>query len=147
MPPRAISFLPIERCFPTLLVYRHPTKRQPEFRSLISIGFDEALIFAASNRARAEGKTRNEGAMPWSFIVVGKIVTVMADGCNRFLEIDKCHRGRWFTFFLGAFSKNRMQRILREDMFDICNEQLLMLLFAMNPECDDRAKFVQQFLR
>src|SRR5205823_13065959 len=104
MPPRAISFLPIERCFPTLLVYRHPTKQQPEFRSLISIGCDEVLIFAASNRARAEGKTRNDGAMPRCFIVVGKIATVMADGCNRFLEVDKCHRGKRFSLCLCAFS-------------------------------------------
>src|SRR5439155_14790327 len=147
MPPRPILLFPIERCFPMLLVHRHPAERKPKFRTVISDCFDETQIFAAGNWPRAERKTWNERAMAWSFIVVGKIVTVMADGCNRFLEIDKCHRGRWFTFFLGAFSKNRMQRILREDMFDICNEQLLMLLFVMNPECDDRAKFVQQFLR
>ena len=85
--------------------------------------------------------------MPWFFIVVGKIATVMADGCNRFLEIDKCHRGKRFSLFLGAFSKNRMQRILREDMLDISSEQFLMLLFVMNAERDDRFNFVQQFLR
>ena len=35
-----------------------------------------------------------------------------------------------------------MQRILREDMFNIGNEQFLMLLLVMNAECDDRFDFV-----
>ena len=71
----------------------------------------------------------------------------MADGCNRFVEIDKFHRGRRFGLFLGAFSKNRMQRILREDVLDIGNEQFLMLLFVLDAQCDDRFNRVQQFLR
>src|SRR6476660_987969 len=85
--------------------------------------------------------------MPRSFIVVGKIATIMTDGCNCFIEIDKCHWWWRFGFLLCAFSKNWMQRILREDMFDIGYEQFLMLLFVMNAECDDRFNFVQQFLR
>src|SRR5207247_10000479 len=100
MPPRAISLFPIERCFPTLLVYRHPTKRQPEFRSLISIGFDEALIFAASNWARAEGTVRNAGAMAWSCGVVRTNVAMLADGCNRCLELVRCQRASRFRLFL-----------------------------------------------
>ena len=35
-----------------------------------------------------------------------------------------------------------MQRILREDMFNIGNEQFLMLLLVMSAECDDRFDFV-----
>src|SRR5205814_4391453 len=143
MPPCAISFFPIEWCLPTLLVYCHPAERKPEFRSLISAGFDESQIFAAGNQTRAERKFRDECAMSRSFIVVGKIATIMTDGCNRFLEIGKRRRGTRFTFFLGAFSKNRMQRILRENMLDIGNEQFLMLLFVMKAECDDWSNFVQ----
>ena len=37
-----------------------------------------------------------------------------------------------------------MERILREDMFDIGHEQFLMLLFVMNAERDDRLDFVEQ---
>ena len=106
MPPCAISFFPIERRFPTLFVDRHPTEREPEFRPLISSGFNESKIFAAGNQTRAEGKFRDQCAMPRSFIVVGKIATIMADGCNCFLEIDKCHRRRRFVFFaLRVFEK------------------------------------------
>src|SRR5438874_13591080 len=122
MPPCAISFFPIERRFPTLFAHRHPPEREPEFRPLISSGFNESKIFAAHHQTRAEGKFRNQCAMPRSFIVVGETVTIMADRCNCFVEIDKCHPGRWFSFLLRAFSKNWMQRILREDVFNIGNE-------------------------
>src|SRR4029077_13096689 len=135
MPPSAISLFPIEWRFPALFVHRHQTEREPEFRLLISSGFNKSKIFAAGNQARAEGKFRDECAMSRSFIVVGKIATVMTNSCNRFVEIDKCHRRRLFGFLLRAFSKNWMQRILREDMFNIGNEQFLMLLLVMNAEC------------
>src|SRR6266446_10608353 len=147
MPPSAISLFPIERRFPTLFVHRHPTEREPEFRLLISSGFNESKIFAAGNQARAEGKFRDECAMSRSFIVIGKIATIMTDGCNCFIEIDKCHWWWRFGFLLRAFSKNWMQRILREDVFYIGNEQFLMLLLVMNAEYDDRFDFVQTLFR
>src|SRR4029077_13360070 len=143
MPPCAISFFPIERSFPTLFVHRHPTEREPEFRLLISSGFNESKVCAEGNQTRAEGKFRDECAMSRSFIVVGKIATIMTNSCNCFVEIDKCHRRRRVGFLLRAFSKNWMQRILREDMLDIGNEQFLMLLLMLNAECDDRFDFVQ----
>src|SRR4029077_4111662 len=122
MPPPAISLFPIEWRFPALFVHRHPTEREPEFRPLISSGFNKSNIFAAGNQTRAEGKFRDQCAMPRSFIVVGKIAAIMTDGCNCFIEVDKCHWRRRFGFLLRAFSKNWMQRILREDMLDIGNE-------------------------
>ena len=37
-----------------------------------------------------------------------------------------------------------MQRILREDMFDVGDEQFLMLLLVMNPENQERLNFAKQ---
>src|SRR4029077_5954893 len=115
MPPSAISLFPIERRFPTLFVHRHPTEREPEFRLLISSGFNESKIFAAGNQARAEGKFQDQCAMWRSCLVVGKSASIMTDGFNCVIEIDKCHRRRRFGFLLCAFSKNWMHRILPED--------------------------------
>src|SRR5436189_5736446 len=93
--------------------------------------------------------------MPRPFVVIGEPVAVMAnrDGCP--LEIDEtvgtptC-RG-WRPFF-GAHgvtrptcSKNRVERILREHVLDIRDEQFLMLLLMMPAEDENRFDFIEQF--
>ena len=40
-----------------------------------------------------------------------------------------------------------MERVLREDVFDIGDEQFLMLLLVMNSEGEDRLDFVEEVLR
>ena len=51
-------------------------------------------------------------------------------------------RGNDVDFVLA---KHRMKRVLREDMFDVGDEQFLMLLLVMNPENDDRLDFIEKF--
>src|SRR5439155_16861389 len=46
VPPGAVAFAPVKRCFPMLFVHRHPTESQPELRTLISIVFDERDVIA-----------------------------------------------------------------------------------------------------
>src|SRR5580765_8199754 len=70
----------------------------------------------------------------------------MADGNNGFSKFHKlrcCVR-----VFAGrincALVKDRVERILRKDMFDIGHEQLLMLLLMVHAENEERFELVQQ---
>jgi hypothetical protein len=63
---------------------------------------------------------------------------------DRFIKLDEMRRrdfvrrdGR------GAASKTGIERVLREDVFDVCDEQFLMLLLVVNAERDDRLELVQ----
>ena len=42
--------------------------------------------------------------------------------------------------------ENRIERILREDMFDVGDEKFLVLLFVMQPEREDRFNFREERL-
>ena len=41
-------------------------------------------------------------------------------------------------------SKNRIERVLREDVLDVGDEQFLMLLFMMHAEDENRLDFIEQ---
>ena len=82
--------------------------------------------------------------MPRSLVIVGESVTIVTEPGGRFFEMYKLH---WDDFFSTAIdlplAKHRIQRILREDVLDICNEQFLMLLLMMSAEDKDRLDFIQ----
>ena len=44
-----------------------------------------------------------------------------------------------------TLAKNRVERVLRKDMLDIGDEQLLMLLFVMDAEDHDRLDLLKKF--
>ena len=77
----------------------------------------------------------------------------MADSRHRFFESDKVAgtalRCRPFFGAHGVTrptrSKDRIERILREHVFDICDQQFLMLLFVMSAQNKNCFDFVEQF--
>ena len=79
------------------------------------------------------------------FVVVGKSGSPVSDLDCRFIKFDEVHRRNVdFLCVDLAFTKNRMKRILREDMFDVCDEQLLMLLLVMKAKRHDWLDFVEK---
>src|SRR5438045_9229005 len=85
--------------------------------------------------------------MTGTLVVVSEAVSVVTDVDNRFVKLDELAgtagpavRSR----VRGSRSENGMQRILREDMFDVGDEQFLMLLLVMNPENQERLNFAKQ---
>ena len=95
--------------------------------------------------------------MPWTLVVVGKTITIMANLNCRFIELDKLHSldacraeaGRTRIDLIAAdvaSLENRVKRVLREDVLDVGDEQLLMLLLVMNPEGQNRFDLAKQFL-
>src|SRR6266478_2031677 len=156
MPPSSISFGPVKRCLPALFVHCHPSERQPELRSPVTIVFDECDVLAVRYRPRGQRKCGNQRLMPRPFVVVGEATTIMAnrDGC--LLEIDETvgtPMRRGCRPFLGAggvtrptCSKNRVERILREHVLDVRDEQFLMLLLMMPAQDENRFDVIEQFL-
>src|SRR5262249_20301137 len=104
------------------------------------------------DRSRCQRKGWNKCLMHRSFVVIGESVAIMAYRSYSFFEIDKpvgtafrCHP------FFGAHgvarqtsTKDRMERVLREDVFDVRDEQFLVLLFMMHPEDENRLDFMEQ---
>src|SRR4029077_9184715 len=83
------------------------------------------------------------------FVVVRKTGTVVTDLDDRFVGPNEIHRGYADLVCLRpidlAFTIFRMQRVLSKDVFDVGDEQLLMLLLVMNAESNERLKFRQGF--
>ena len=112
-----------------------------------------AMILAICHRPDSERKCGDQRSMPRSFIVVSESATVMTNRDNRLIEIEEMHwdgspidRRRFGTLGVsrGICAKNRIKRILREDVFDIGDQQFLMLLFVMKTENEDRFDFIEQ---
>ena len=77
--------------------------------------------------------------MTRQFVVVTKTISVMTDFDRRFIELNEFQRRdvdlRDVDLLLA---ENGVERVLRENVFDIGNEKLLMLLLVMNSERQDR---------
>src|SRR6202045_1909804 len=85
--------------------------------------------------------------MTRTFVIVREAVTIVTDLDNWLVELDKTSRRRFGRDDVDlALSEDGMKRILREDMLDVGDEQLLVLLLVMNAENDDRLEFCEKFL-
>ena len=87
--------------------------------------------------------------MTRAFVVIGEIVAVVTDLDRRFIELNESQRRDVDPAYAKALAgrlrdvdlllaENRVERVLRENVFDIGNEKFLMLLLVMNPESQDR---------
>ena len=84
--------------------------------------------------------------MPRFFVIVAEAPPVVPDFKNRFWEVDKVRRSNPARRNqLIALPVDRMERVLRKDMLDVGHEQLLMLLFVMQPNGENRFHFHEQF--
>src|SRR5207245_11145863 len=90
---------------------------------------------------------QNQSAMSRSFVIVSKSAPVVADLNRRFIKFDKLQRLYVdLIVFDFVLLENRIERVLREDMFDVGDEQLLMLLLVMDSKGQDRFNLAKQFL-
>src|ERR1051325_7215902 len=85
--------------------------------------------------------------MARAFVVIGKSSALVADGRNRLVELDEAlRRNGVVSGVRRGFPEDGIERILSEDMFDIGQEQLLMLLLVMETQRDDRLDLGEQGL-
>src|SRR6266705_87991 len=81
-----------------------------------------------------------------TFVVVRKTVAVMTDLNCRFIELDEVDLAcRAVTLRRLAFAENWVERVLREDVFDVGDEKFLMLLLMMNSKGEDRFDLTKKF--
>src|SRR6476659_8293847 len=149
IPPRTVPFYPVKRRVPALFVHSYPTERQPKFRPVVAVLLDKRDVFAICNQPRCQRKRGNECLMPRPFVVVEKSVALMADLSGSLFKIDKvvgtprcgvrkAQRG------VRTNTKYRVERVLRQHVFDVCDEQFLMLLFMMESKDQNRFYFIEQ---
>src|SRR4051812_39218020 len=86
-----------------------------------------------------------------AFVVVGEALAVVADLNNSLVEVDKLVGTAGCAVRRAQRSRttiiiNRMQRILREHVLDVGNEQFLVLLLVMNSKNKKRLYLVEQLL-
>ena len=61
--------------------------------------------------------------MSRAFIVVGETRAIMTNLDNSFIELDEAkRRGFRGSNVDVSFAKDRIERVLREDMLDVCDE-------------------------
>src|SRR3984893_7403967 len=149
--PLAIPFLPIERRTPFLLVDCKPAPCEPEFRTFVTAVFHECEILSICDEARSELKIVEEDPMAWSFIVEREIFALVSNRINAFGKTDPAQRHWSVTIawdldrggtLASAFRPfhvlrcriNGTKRVLRKHVLDVCEEQLLMLLFVIQAE-------------
>ena len=134
--PGAVLLLPVERRFPAIAVDAFPSGRQPELGAPIAAFFHESEILAAAHRAHRDGKGVQPAAMARPFVVEGEVSTVIADLHQPAFEFAPGQR----------FSRPRVprlrrtigwpQRVHRQRMLDVHQDQFLMLLFVMQAKFD-----------
>jgi hypothetical protein len=88
------------------------------------------------------------------FVVISESATFVADLYDRFVKIDELAgvpARRGCRRFFGAhgvtrptFSENRIERVLREDVLNIGDQQFLVLLFMMPAKDQKRLNVVEQ---
>src|SRR5579864_3543373 len=127
---------PIERGLPAMLLHRCPTVREPEFGLGIAARRGELGEFAACDRTVRETKRIHPDAVARTLIVKGEICALMADLNEPTGELDKSQRSRLGSPTPARRLIGRQQRVQREHMLDVHQDQLLMLLLMMQAELD-----------
>ena len=81
------------------------------------------------------------------FVIVAETTAVVPDLQDRFLEIQIGRRRNLPPLLpLVPRPKNRMKRVVRENVLDVGHEQFLVLLFVVKADCEDGLQFIEQFV-
>src|ERR1700693_2114440 len=112
----------------------------------------EPEIFAIGDEAIRQRERQNECAMTRPFVIVGESSAIVADLNRRFIKLNKLGGSRRpgaiqsarRTRFIGT--KNWIEWVLRKDVFDVGDQQLLVLLFVVNSQDEDWFDLAKQFL-
>src|SRR4030095_7879598 len=85
--------------------------------------------------------------MPRSLVVVSESIAIMAN-CNYCLfEIDETDRADFLCSGVCVSPAiHRIKRVLREYVFDVGDEQFLMLLFMVNAENNNGLDFIKELV-
>ena len=135
--PAGVLAQPVQRSVPAGLLDQVPAVRQPQLRAGITAVSDERQVFAVAHQSFGKLEILDELAMSRGFAIEGEIAAGMP---------DVLHTAGVFmpARALGAAGPglgeivaiNRVQRVLREDVLDVHQQQFLVLLLVLQAEAD-----------
>src|SRR5439155_7778285 len=135
--PLAVALEPVERRTPTVRMRGVPAFRQPKFRALVAFVPHEREELAVRRRPRRELEALEENAVTRALVVEREPLARMADlGRARLVPVP-AQRGRASSRDLRRLSIDGMQRILRQQMLHVGQQELLMLLLVVQAELDE----------
>ncbi len=148
LPPVAVALLPVERRLPALALHGGPAIGEPELRALVPTIRHELQVVPVGGQARGQPERLEELPVTRPFVVEGEAVERVAgprmpDPGDAFREghpLERRHRGgrHWF-----AGSVDRGEGVLREDVLDVHQHELLVLLLMVQPQGHARRRLQQ----
>ncbi|MCY1362233.1 hypothetical protein D9M69_489380 [compost metagenome] len=141
LPPRAFARFPVQRRLDALLADPAPAVGEPQAGGLVAAVVDELEPLAVGDRVRAQRERLQVDLVARPLAVKGKALAAMADLDHAAVEADPVgRRARVGDHRLGQLRrKGRPQRILREQVQDVGQQQFLVLLLMLQAERDQRS--------
>ncbi len=133
---------PVQRPSPALALHQVPAFGQPQHRIAITAFFDEGAKLGIGDQAIRNRMRVQQHAMLRRFIVEGKTLAWVADLRDAFAPAQEFQRHG----FGGArrsrvLAEYRVQRIEREQVLDVGQQQFLVLLLVVEAEFQQRRTF------
>ena len=94
-----------------------------------------------ADRAVGDGVPVQQLAVPRHFVVVGEALARMANLDNTVVTLDELQCRRLLPPAHVKLRIGGLQRVDREQMLDVGQQQFLMLLFVMQAQCHQHGKF------
>ena len=139
-PIAVVARFPIERRAPAFRLHRRPASREPDKGRAIAAVGHELHPFGVADQSVRKLERLDERAMPRALAIEGEALAIVSHLNAAAVEFVIGRRrvvgladrdGAWILV-------SRMQRVLREQMQDVGQQQFLMLLFMIAAELDQR---------
>jgi hypothetical protein len=132
VPPAAVDLLPVERGPPVRLSHSTPAVRQPKACFVISTGIDELQVLAVGHWLWRQRKGFQKGAMVRCLVVETKALASGSNGNHAGGKFEPLRRRGCLDFRrVRERQVRRPHGVERQKIFDIGEQQLLMLLLVM----------------
>ena len=136
-PAVVVVVTPVRRCVPPVVLHRVPTVRQPQLRLAVSTVGDELHPFACRHEAVGDPE-RFEVHLVAGRLVVECEAGVRVSGLDEpAVEVDESHRLDVWRDRERCLDVGRLERVAREHVLDVHQQQLLMLLLMVHAELDE----------
>ena len=133
-----LACLPVERLRPALSEDFRPTPGQPQQMLGVATVLDELHPLRVGHQTIGEPERLGRHAVTRSRAVEGKARTVVADLDDSSFEIseEECRQDRGLNRHQGRVAVGWSDRILREHVKDVREQELLVLLLMVASELD-----------
>ena len=143
--PVAVARLPIDRRTPPTTLHGVPAVGHPQLRALVAAVADELEPLALGDEARRDRIRLQQHVVTGTLVVEGELVAGVADAHDaaRVLGPSRDRRGAVGDRRLEReLAVRRAERVARQDVLDVGEQQLLVLLLVVEAERDKEGDLV-----